>query len=409
MDRAERRRRFLPASATPDARRIVTTRGVRAFGDGIVAVVLPTYLALLGYSAGRIGLLVTVTLLGSAAMTLGLGLLSHRLTSRTTFGLACCVMIGTGIGFALVHNYAALLVVAFIGTLNPSGGDVSVFLPAEQSLLPRLVDARDRTSLFARYALTGSLVAAAGAALAGVPEAVARTTSLSARDAYEFVFVMYAGLGIVSWSVYRSLRVDVRTDSATKPLGPSRAIVYRLAALFSLDTFGSGFVTQSLLVLWLHRRFSLSVAEAGALFAVTGVLSALSTFGAEHMARRIGLIRTMAYSHLPANGLLILAAFAPRASLAIAALIVRSLFSQMDVPARTSYVMAIVTPEERPAVAGITNVPRSLTAAASPVLAGWMLDHTDFGWPLVIAGSLKAIYDIALLIMFRSIRPPEEV
>jgi len=308
----------------------------------------------------------------------------------------------------LVHNYAALLVVAFVGTLNPTGGDVSVFLPAEQSLLPRLVDDRERTSLFARYALTGSLVAAGGAALAGVPEAIARSTSVTPRHAYAVVFAVYAGLGVVSWMIYRSLRVDAAASHARAPLGPSRAIVYRLAALFSIDTFGSGFVTQALLVLWLHRRFSLSVAEAAALFAVTGVLSALSTFGAEHMARRIGLIRTMAYSHLPANGLLVLAAFAPRAGFAVVALILRSLFSQMDVPARTSYVMAIVTPAERPAVASITNVPRSLTAAASPVLAGWMLDHSDFGWPLVIAGSLKALYDIALLVMFRSIRPPEE-
>jgi MFS family permease len=408
MNRAERRYRFLPQTAASDARRIVTTRGVRALGDGIVAVILPTYLALLGYSAARIGLLVTMTLLGSAAMTLGLGLVGHRLTSRTTFRIACGLMIGTGIGFALVHNYTALLLVAFLGTLNPTGGDVSVFLPAEQSLLPRLVDDRERTSLFARYALTGSLVGAAGAALAGVPEAIARTTSVSQRDAYAVVFASYAGLGIVSWVIYRSLRVDAVTTEARAPLGPSRAVVYRLAALFSVDTFGSGFVTQSLLVLWLHRRFSLSVAEAGALFAVTGILSALSTFGAEHLARRIGLIRTMAYSHLPANVLLVLAAFAPRASFAIVALIVRSLFSQMDVPARTSYVMAIVTPAERPAVASITNVPRSLTAAASPVLAGWMLDRTNFGWPLVIAGSLKATYDIALLLMFRSIRPPEE-
>jgi MFS family permease len=399
----------LPVSATTDAARLVATRAVRAFGDGLVGVVLPTYLAVLGFSTTRIGVVTTVTLLGSAAATLAVGFGAIRASSRTLLIGASGLMLATGAGFVAIRAFAPLLIVAFVGTLNPSGGDVSVFLPLEQALLPEGVAAHDRTALFARYSLTASLMAAAGASFAGVPGAIERATSLSPRACYAGVFVLYAALGAIAAPVYRSLTVGRRPVTRLDArLGPSRKTVLRLAALFSLDSFGGGFVAQSLLVVWLHHRFSLGVGAAGALFAVTSLLAAFSALGAERIARRIGLIRTMAYTHLPANMLLIAAALSPNLGFAIGALIARSLLSQMDVPARTSYVMAVVTPAERTAAASITNVPRSLTAALSPALAGIMLEHSSFGWPLIIAGALKGAYDIALLFSFRNLRPPEE-
>jgi MFS family permease len=202
--------------------------------------------------------------------------------------------------------------------------------------------------------------------------------------------------------------IEPSSEAPSTALGPSRRIVYRLAALFSLDSFGGGFVITALVVLWLHRRFDVSIAVSGVIFFWAGVLSALSALVAVRLARRIGLVRTMVFTHLPANGLLILAAFMPTAPLAVAALLARAALSQMDVPARTSYVMAVVTPAERPAAASVTNVPRSLAAALPPVAAGWMLGQSTFGWPLVLGGALKATYDLLLLRQFRDVRPPEE-
>jgi len=210
--------------------------------------------------------------------------------------------------------------------------------------------------------------------------------------------------------IYRSLSPAIEPADSTPaaPLGESRSIVYRLAAVFSLDALGGGFVVQSLLALWLYERFNLSVTVAGALLFWTGVCSAFSAFVSARIAKRIGLIRTMVFTHLPAQLLLISAALVPNLSLAVVCLIARSLLSAMDVPARNSYVMAVVSPPERAAAASVTNVPRSLASALPPLAAGWMLDHSTFGWPLIIAGTLKAIYDLLLLSMFRNIRPPEE-
>jgi len=203
--------------------------------------------------------------------------------------------------------------------------------------------------------------------------------------------------------------IEPHESAPPTALGPSRPIVYRLAALFSLDSFGGGFVITALLVLWLERRFGLSIAVSGAVFFWAGVLAAFSALVSVRIAKRIGLVRTMVFTHLPANVLLVVTVFMPNAPLAIACLLGRAALSQMDVPVRTSYVMAVVTPAERPAAASITNVPRSLAAALSPALAGWMLSRSTFGWPLVCAGVLKALYDILLLVQFRDHRPPEEI
>jgi predicted MFS family arabinose efflux permease len=403
--------RIVPAGAGKDAALLLETRATRAFGDGVVSVALATYLAALGLTDLRIGVVVTATLLGSAALTLGVGLRAHRMPRRRLLQLVSLLMIATGLGFAAASSFWPLLVVGFVGTLNPSGGDVSVFLPTEQAVLPATAPDSQRTALFARYSLLGTLVAAVGALCAGVPEWVGERLGATSTTALRWTFIGYAGLGVVVLFRYRRLSpaVEPAGEAAPSALGPSRSVVYRLAALFSLDAFGGGFVITALLVLWLQRRFGLSLAVAGAVFFWAGVLSAFSALVAARIARRIGLVRTMVFTHLPANALLVLAAFMPTAPLAVAALLARAALSQMDVPARTSYVMAVVSPPERPAAASVTNVPRSLAAALPAIATGWMLGQTTFGWPLIIGGCLKATYDLLLLHQFHDLRPPEEV
>jgi predicted MFS family arabinose efflux permease len=390
---------------------LLETRGLRALGDGIVSVILAGYLTAVGLSAKRIGVVITVTLLGSAALTLAVGLRAHAYPRRDLLRLVSLLMIATGIGFAVFTSFWPLAVVGLIGTLNPSGGDVSVFLPTEQALLPATVPAEQRTALFARYSLIGTLIAAVGALCAGLPEWIGDRVGVSNVSALRFTFVAYALIGVVVLTRYRHLTPAVERSSTDIPqaLGPSRRTVYHLAALFSLDSFGGGFVITALVVLWLHQRFDLSLAVSGAVFFWAGVLWAFSALVAVRIARRIGLVRTMVFTHLPANGLLILTAFMPNAALAVACLLGRAALSQMDVPARTSYVMAVVTPDERSAAASVTNVPRSLASALAPSAAGWMLSHSNFGWPLILGGSIKAGYDLLLLQQFRDLRPPEEI
>src|SRR4051794_33218533 len=254
--------RLLPDSATPDARIILAARGVRAFGDGFVSVLLPIYLVSHGFSALQVGVVATATLVGSAALTLAVGLIAYRIGFDVLLTRAALLMIATGVGFAFVHHIWPLLVVAFVGTLNPSSGDVSVFLPIEQTYMPQTVSARDRTALFARYSLVGSLLAAFGALSVGVPVFLAHRTALSRAQAFDAMFLLYSLLGVTVLLLYRGLSTvpTPDRDKPRSPLGESKRIVYRLAFLFSLDSFGGGFVVQSLLALWLFRRFDLSVA-----------------------------------------------------------------------------------------------------------------------------------------------------
>ena len=388
----------------------MTSRGIRGFADGIVSVALAAYLTLLGFSGQRIGFLVTCMLLGSAAVTLTVGLKGNRLGRRRLLQVGAVAMMFTGAVYAGTTQFVVLLVVGTIGTINPTSGDVSAFQPVEQALVAATtVDAR-RTAMFARYAFVGTGCAAVGSLAAGLPELVAEVARVGDATALRFVFVAYALAGVAVFAVYSRLSpaVEPLESDPSTPLGRSRRIVLRLAAVFSLDAFGGGFVVQSILALWLFRRFDLSVAAAGALLFWTGLFSALSSFLSARIARRIGLVRTMVFTHMPAQVFLIAAAFMPNVWLAVGCLLARSLMSAMDVPARNSYVMAVVSPPERAAAASVTNVPRSLAAALPPVAAGWMLDRSTFGWPLVLAGSIKLVYDVLVLIMFRNVRPPEE-
>ncbi len=400
---------LVPHGVHSNARVLVASRAVRAFGDGFVSLLLPYYLTLLGYSVFEIGVLITATLLGSGLMTLASGFLAHRIAADRLLRWACVLMIGSGIGVIATTAFWPLLIVALMGTLNPSSGDVSIFYPLEQALLSHAAPPEQRTALFARYSLVGALVGAAGAQAAAVPEWLTGHTTLTITTAIQGMFGLYALLGVVTLALYRGLRMPVVTaDTAATPLGPSRRIVFVLAALFSLDSFAGGFAVQSLLALWLFQRFELSVATTASIFMVAGVLAAFSFPVAAWLSRRIGLVNTMVYTHLPASVFLILVPFMPTLGWALFFLLARFALSSMDVPARSSYVMAVVTPAERPAAASLTAVPRSLASAVSPLFAGALLAASPFGWPLVVCGVLKITYDVALLYLFRHVRPPEE-
>jgi MFS family permease len=394
---------------SPPARLLLTSRALRAFGDGFVVLVLPVYLIGLGFSPFQVGLVTTATLLGSAVLTLGMGFIAHRFAARPLLITASLLMLATGLAFAGVRDFWPLLVVGFVGTLNPSGGDVSPFLPLEQSVLAHAGPDAQRTRLFARYSLTGSLAVAVGSLAFGGADWLGRRMGVDALDVARLLFVVYGLLGLVVLVLYRRLPAqESEAEAARQPLGPSRNRVLLLAGLFSLDSFGGGFVIQSLLALWLFQHWGLSIPTAAAFFFWAGVLTAFSQLAAGWLSRRIGLINTMVFTHIPAQLCLMLVAFAPNLATALGLLLVRASLSAMDVPARTSYVMAIVTPPERAAAASLTNVPRSLASALSPSLAGFLLTISPFAWPLLIGGGLKITYDLLLLAMFRTVKPPEE-
>lgn len=401
---------ILPPGTRADAAFILWSRALRAFGDGYMSLLLPFYLTLLGFNALEVGVIVTGTLLGSGVTTLAVGIIAHRYRGTALLRAASLLMAATGIAFIFVTDFWPLLLIAFVGTLNPSSGDVSVFLPLEQALLARTVIARSRTALFARYSLIGALVGALGAQAAGVPAMVEQWFAIDLKGALQGMFLLYGVLGVISLALYQRLSPLLETQHETQstPLGKSKRTVLKLAALFGLDAFAGGFAVQSLLALWLFERFELSVIAAGSIFFWVGIFSALSQLASARVAARFGLINTMVFTHLPSNVFLILIPFMPTLPLALLFLFLRSALSQMDVPARTSYVMAVVAPGERPAAASVTAVPRSLAAAISPALAGYLLSLTVFGWPLVICGTLKIIYDLLLLGMFRHVTPPEE-
>jgi MFS family permease len=402
---------LFPPSATTDSKRLITTRALRGIGDGATSVLLASYLSAIGLSPAQIGVVVFATLFGSALVTLWAGFATRRIGTRRMFLGASVLMIATGLGFSYARSFEALALIGFVGTMNPSAGDVSLFLPLEQTAIAQSVETRDLTGLFAFYNVAGALGGAFGALASGLPTILAAHFGWNLVVAQRSGFVAYAILGVIAAAIYASLSPAVEAPSASikrTPLAKSRATVMRLAALFSLDSFGGGFAIQSLLALWLFRRFNMSIGAAGTFFFVAGLLGSFSQFISSRIAARFGRINTMVYTHLPANAFLILAALMPTAPLAIMFLLLRSSLSSMDVPARQSFVMAVVPPEERAAAASVTNVPRSLASAAAPIPAGMMLEASSFGWPLIAAGVLKIAYDFLLLAQFRAVKPDDE-
>jgi MFS family permease len=403
---------ILPAGVAPEARRLLASRALRAFCDGYVAILLPVYLLALGLGKWEVGLISTATLLGSALTTLAVGQWGQRFAQRRLLLAAAGLMAVTGLLLAGFSEFWPLLLVAFAGTLNPSSGDVSVFLPLEHARLAETAQGENRTFLFARYTFIGALCAAVGALAAAIPQWLT-DGGMAQLAALRLMFVAYGLAGIAIFLLYRGLpdhraQAQAAPPTSQSPLGPSRAIVVRLAALFAVDAFAGGLIVNTLLALWLFERFDLSLAAAGSFFFWAGLLSAGSQLAAPWVARRIGLINTMVFTHVPSSLFLIGAACAESLPAALALLFLRSALSQMDVPTRSAFVMAVVTPAERAAAASFTAVPRSLAAAASPAIGGALFAAGWLAAPLVACGVLKIAYDLAIWRAFRRIPPAHQ-
>jgi MFS family permease len=385
-------------SGTATTRPIIVARAIRGVADGFVSALLAQYLDHLGFSGVQIGAIVTGTLLGSAALTLITGLRWGHLDPRRLLLGSCILMAATGFGFATISRFWPLLVVAVIGTLNPSAGDVSLFLPVEQAAIADRTDEASRPRRFALYNLAGGFGAAAGALASSLPSTLAEHNGWDVTAAERTSFVVYLVAALAAAVAYRGMAAARHAAPPQRvPLRESRPIVLRLAALFSLDSAGGGLAIHAILVLYLARRFDLDAAAIGLTLSATSLLASFSQLASARVAERIGLVRTMVFTHLPANVFLVLAGIAPNAGLAVTFLLLRSSLSSMDIPARQALVMRLVTPLERAAAASVTNVPRSLATAATPALAGWMLDRSSFGWPLIAAGIAKITYDLLLL------------
>jgi MFS family permease len=383
--------------------------GVRNFAYGFLSVVLGVYLAALGLSVEAIGGVFTAALAGGALMTLLLTSSADRLGRRRILILGAALMAAASVVFALTDQVLLLALAAILGTISPSGKEVGPFLSVEQAILPQTTTDARRTEVFAAYNLVNSLATALGALVVAVPALL----GLTELRGYQLLIWGYAASAIVLLLLFARLSpaVEAGEQEAARPglgLRESRRTVARLAALFALDAFAGGFVVQGLLALWFYLRYGLDVSELGAIFFGTNLLAALSFLAAPALARRFGLLNTMVFTHLPSNVLLLLVPLMPSAELAVAVLLVRYLLSQLDVPTRQSYTMAIIPSAERAAAAGIFSVARNAAAAAAPAFAGLVLAVPTLGLPFVLAGTLKIAYDLSIFAVFRRVRPPEE-
>lgn len=396
----------------PDGRKLLATRALRTFGYGYLAVVLGLYLQQLGLSAFQVGIVLTAAVAGSALMNVVWSLAADRFGRRRTIATMALLMIAGGLLFALTDRLWLLVLAAFTGTISASSAEVGPFLTVEQAILPQTAPDDRRTWLFSIYDTIGNLAGAAGALFTGTVVLFARL-GLTGANSYRPLFVLYAVIGLLNLLLFLNLSSGVEAahvEGARRFVGLHRSAgtVTRLSALFGLDALAGGFVLQSIVAYWFHLRWGLSPATLGVLFFWVGVLSGLSLLAAGWMARRFGLLNTMVLTHLPSNLLLVLVPLAPAAWLAVILFLARMSVSQMDVPTRKSYTMAVVDPDERTAAAGITNVARTAASAMSPVLSGAALGVGALGLPFFIAGGLKVLYDGLIYLTFRNVHPPEE-
>ncbi len=400
-----------------DGRLLFATRFVRLFAYGALSVVLVLYLTSLGLSESQTGLLLTLTLLGDTAMSLWLTTRADRLGRRRMLLIGALLMAGAGVAFAFTDRLLLLVIAGTIGVISPSGNEVGPFLPIEQAALSELLPDRLRTEVFAWYALTGSVATALGALAAGFLTQSLRAASVSQSGSQRTVVMLYGLFGLLLTGFFARLSPAAEAHRGAGGglhksrfgLAHSRGTVARLSALYALDSFGGGFVLQSFMAYWFYLRFGVAPATLGAIFFGANLFAGLSALLASRIAARIGLVKTMVFTHLPSNLLLMSVPLMPNVELAVLVLLARFSISQMDVPARQSYTMAIVHPAERSAAAGITGVAKTTGAAIGPLFAGWMFGNpATIDWPFFLAGGLKTIYDLLLYRAFVRIPAPEE-
>ncbi len=385
----------------------------RLFAYGSLAVVLVFYLTSLGLSASQSGLLLTLTLAGDTVVSLYLTTRADRVGRRRMLIIGAALMVAAGLIFAYTRNFLFLILAGTIGVISPSGNEVGPFLSIEQAALSQVVPARSRTAVFAWYTLAGSFATAAGSLSGGTLAQRLQGTPMTPLESYRAVVVLYAALGVLLLFLFTRLSpaAEVRLPAMQNlfGIGPSRDVVLKLSGLFALDSFAGGFVVQSFAAYWFYLRFGVDPRTLGAIFFGANVLAGVSAVLASRLAARFGLVKTMVFTHLPSNVLLILVPLMPNLPLAILVLFARFSISQMDVPTRQSYTMAVVAPEERSAAAGITGVARTTGAALAPVFAGLLFSRPALiGVPFFIAGTLKVIYDVLLYRAFVARQPSEE-
>jgi MFS family permease len=407
------------AVLTADGRLLFATRIARLFAYGFLAVVLVLYLVEVGLSEASIGLLLTLTLIGDTVISLWLTTRADRLGRRRTLILGTLLMIFAALLFAGTQEFIPLLIAATIGVISPSGNEVGPFLSIEQAALSQIVPDHERTHVFAWYNLAGSFATAFGALCGGGLAQLLQNSGVSPVNSYRAIVMGYGVMGLVLLLIFARLSAKVEVPSPLTPLPfwergtlglrKSRRVVLKLSALFSLDAFASGFVLTSFVAYWLNIRFGAEPGALGVIFFAANILAGLSALSAARIAKRIGLINTMVFTHIPSNILLMLVPLMPTLPLAVIVLLLRFSISQMDVPTRQSYTMAVVDPDERSAAAGVTGVARTTGAAISPSITGALLSYPALlNVPFYLAGGLKIVYDVLLYRSFRSTKPPEE-
>jgi MFS family permease len=413
---------------TRDGRLLLAAKMVRTFAYGFLSVILAIYLKIIGFDEVLIGLILTTTLLNSVVFTLVASFYADKIGRRKFLLLYAALMSVSGFIFAVSENYIALIIAAFIGTINITGAETGAFLTIEQAILPQtLKKLRKRNTVFAIYNMAGTFAMAAGVLLSGLPAVLQQELQhfgivLNQIGSIKLLFVLYGVLGIVLIGIYLLLsqKIEIQDNQEKQNDEPpqltkmssltpeSRNIVMRLSGLFAVDSFAGGFVIQSIVSFWFFTRFGADLATLSYIFSISGVLTAFSFMAAAKIADKIGLIKTMVFTHIPANVLIIAVAFAPTLPIAVVLYLLRMALSQMDVPTRQSYIVAVVREDERTIAAGVTNISRNVTQAISPSLTGVLIQWISLSAPFVIGGALKVAYDVALFLNFRNVKPPEE-
>jgi len=400
-----------------DGKLLLWARTVRTFSYGFLSVILAIYLKLIGFNEILIGVVLTVTLVNSVIFNLLSSAYADRIGRKKILTLYAVLMVISAVIFFFTNNYVALIIAALIGTINVTGSEIGAFLSLEQAILPQTVNnIKKRNSIFALYNMVGTFAMSGGVLVSGLPSFLEQHYGLDQISAIKTLFVFYAILALVVMAIYLILSKGVEIQPKNGQSIPqnkispqTRGIITKLSSLFAVDSFGGGFVIQSIVAFWFYSRFGADLTMLSYIFSAAGVLTAVSFLLATKIASKIGLVNTMVFTHIPSNILLILLAFAPNFSVGILLYLARMSLSQMDVPTRQSYIVAIVNENERVAAAGITNTSRNVAQAVSPSLAGGVIQILSLSAPFVVGGILKIAYDIGIFASFRKIKPPEEI
>lgn len=398
-----------------DGRLLLTTRAVRSFGYGFLTVILAIYLSLIGFSDFMIGAVLSATLLGSAAFTIFVSIYADRLGRRRMLIVLALMMAVSGTVFAMTTNRVALFVAAIIGTLSPTGAEIGSFLPMEQAILPQTTTEEKRNSAFAAYNIVGTFSATFGGLFGGFVKVLQDSFHFKTLEAYQAMFLIYALMALTAVVLYLavSAKAELSAEKASAPrqrMSPqSRRIIARLSGLFAVDAFAGGFVLQSIILYWFFTRYGVSESTLSVIFFVAGLLTTLSFYAAVWLAKHIGLINTMVFTHIPSNILLMLVPVANTFVLSMAFYLARQAISQMDVPTRQSYTVAVVAPEERTAAASTTAIARNVSQATSPTISGYAMQAVSLSAPFFVGGALKIAFDVGMYFNFRKVKPPEEM